>query len=358
MKGKELTCDHRIKVGYSLTGHWPMSPIKQLCECGCEKIASSGKSFLKGHFPRNKETRDKMINSLKKHYEDNPSAKKGKILVEGEWILKTKIKFPKCKCGCGKKVTNLKHKFFSHECYWKSNQIYKSGERLAISNKGKSPWNKGLTKETDERVNLHADKLRTKYPQLCECGCGEMTAPGSRFISGHNGRGVKQSEETIAKRVLKNKGQKRDGNWNPWSIGLTKETNESLAKSARKTSKTMKTKFKDSDFCKMWGSTHSVFPNKLELKVETLLSKLFGSDYKYVGDFDTFIGGKCPDFINVNGQKKIIEVFGDYWHDGDDPNDRISHFAKYGFKTLVLWESDIHNSPTFVKEQLMSFHHQ
>lgn len=29
----------------------------------------------------------------------------------------------------------------------------------------------------------------------CECGCGQMTGPGKRFVSGHNGRGVPRSAE-------------------------------------------------------------------------------------------------------------------------------------------------------------------
>lgn len=30
------------------------------------------------------------------------------------------------------------------------------------------------------------------------------------------------------------------------------------------------------------------------------------------------IGGLCPDFVNCNGKKVIIELFGDYWHDLDE----------------------------------------
>ena len=34
--------------------------------------------------------------------------------------------------------------------------------------------------------------------------------------------------------------------------------------------------------------------------------------YKYCGDGSVIIGGLNPDFINTNGEKKLIEVFGDY----------------------------------------------
>ena len=75
-----------------------------------------------------------------------------------------------------------------------------------------------------------------------------------------------------------------------------------------------------------------------------------------MGDFQYFIGGRNPDFANINGQKKLIEVYGDYWHENDDPQDRIDHFKQYGFKTLIVWESDFLNDRSWVKESLMDFH--
>lgn len=268
---------------------------------------------------------------------------------------------------------------------------------------GKGPW----PKQSYDHIVKRYFSLHKCWPKcslkLCGCECGKyVRSENAIYLLNHHCKGkpahnVGQKMSDNQKRKLSktmkanykkglvpwNKNKKgfysftqtdeaiinmvasRKANGKPWhseetrnKIGI-KGAGKFISDDVKKrTSDTMKAKFHDKKFCREWKKSHSILPNKLELKVETLLSKLFGSDYKYVGDFDTFIGGKCPDFINVNGQKKIIEVFGDYWHDGDDPNDRISHFAKYGFKTLVLWESDIHNSPTFVKEQLMSFHHQ
>lgn len=71
------------------------------------------------------------------------------------------------------------------------------------------------------------------------------------------------------------------------------------------------------------------------------LIKTYNLPYKYVGDGSTIIGGKVPDFINNNGEKKLIEIFGDYWHDPKDIEIRRHHFAKYGFRTLIIWEHEI-----------------
>jgi very-short-patch-repair endonuclease len=92
-----------------------------------------------------------------------------------------------------------------------------------------------------------------------------------------------------------------------------------------------------------------VKPNKLEEVFNSLLQGLLPNQYKYVGDGEVIIGGKCPDFINVNGQKKIIELFGDYWHGPErtgqfreeHEQERIEHFAEYGYQTLIIWESEL-----------------
>lgn len=65
--------------------------------------------------------------------------------------------------------------------------------------------------------------------------------------------------------------------------------------------------------------------------------------YRYVGDGQVIIGGKNPDFINCNGDKKLIDVFGDYWHHGgmQEEQERIRFFAEYGFQDLIIWAHQI-----------------
>jgi len=98
-------------------------------------------------------------------------------------------------------------------------------------------------------------------------------------------------------------------------------------------------------------------PTKPERRMRNGLNKMFPGEYKYVGNGEIWIAGKNPDFINVNGQKKIIELFGNFWHGekcrfkiyGDESSNkehaqqRINHFAKYGYRTLIVWESELKN---------------
>jgi len=101
-------------------------------------------------------------------------------------------------------------------------------------------------------------------------------------------------------------------------------------------------------------------PNKSELWLLNILNFLFPDEYKYVGDFSFLIGGKNPDFLKVNGQKKLIELYGDYWHQPafkrDSEKERIHFFKGYGFDTLIIWESEL-KSLDSLKSKLKEFHY-
>lgn len=82
-------------------------------------------------------------------------------------------------------------------------------------------------------------------------------------------------------------------------------------------------------------------PNKPEKKIMELLNENFPNEWKYVGDGSIWIDHKNPDFININGKKKLIEFFGDYWHRNDNGENRIKHFKKYGFETIIIREKEL-----------------
>jgi G:T-mismatch repair DNA endonuclease (very short patch repair protein) len=82
------------------------------------------------------------------------------------------------------------------------------------------------------------------------------------------------------------------------------------------------------------------------------------NEYKYVGSSDFWIEGLNPDFINCNGQKKIIELFGDYWHNREDSKirdkKRLKIYKKYGYETLVVWEKELKDMNK-LKTKLINF---
>lgn len=86
-------------------------------------------------------------------------------------------------------------------------------------------------------------------------------------------------------------------------------------------------------------------PNKPEQQLHTLLNELYPVQWKYTGDGKLIIGGKNPDFWN--GDHKLIELFGDYWHNLKVfPNkltekEIVTHYQQYNYKCLVIWEREL-----------------
>ena len=108
-----------------------------------------------------------------------------------------------------------------------------------------------------------------------------------------------------------------------------------------------------------WYNLHKSLqlkPNKPEMALDKMLQKLLPNEYKYVGDLSFILGGKSPDFMNINGKKKLIELYGDYWHKDDDPQDRIDFFRQYGFDTLVIWEKELEDKES-LNVKLEKFHY-
>lgn len=88
-----------------------------------------------------------------------------------------------------------------------------------------------------------------------------------------------------------------------------------------------------------WFKAINKKPNKAELRLLSLLHKNVSDEWRFVGAGDLIIGNKCPDFTDGNG--KLIELYGNYFHRDDDPQERIDFFAKYGCDCLVVWEHEL-----------------
>jgi len=109
-----------------------------------------------------------------------------------------------------------------------------------------------------------------------------------------------------------------------------------------------------SDQCKgaaqMMACGANKTPTQPELRIIEILNRHF-PEFKYNGNgqLGVILGGMIPDFLNVNGKKQVIEVFGDYYHGTICRNWRNSELGKkmaynsLGYKCLVIWQSEIEN---------------
>jgi len=95
---------------------------------------------------------------------------------------------------------------------------------------------------------------------------------------------------------------------------------------------------------------------KPEIFIENILQANFPNEWKYVGNGQVFIGGKVPDYININGKKIVVEYASTYWHETvvestmeDYVNGRTEHFEKYGYKTIFIFDKDLEESKIIEK---------
>lgn len=73
--------------------------------------------------------------------------------------------------------------------------------------------------------------------------------------------------------------------------------------------------------------------------------------FKYTGDGQIWIGGVNPDFVDCNGRKIAVDIFGDYWHTPlfrktaveftYTEEGRKAALKEYGWKLVVIWQSEL-----------------
>lgn len=188
-------------------------------------------------------------------------------------------------------------------------------------NKGKTglqkAWNKGLTAKTDEIIGemnkkaVISRKINNKMSLLKGKTYEEIYGPekGEEMRLKHSGNGNGMYNKHLSEKSRKLLSEKHKKLWeNPEHakihIGFGK-------------------------------------PNKLEIKLDKILQDNFPGEWKYVGNGEVIIGRKNPDFININGKKQVIELYGTYWHKNHVPQDRIDHFKKHGFDCIILWDREL-----------------
>ncbi len=220
---------------------------------------------------------------------------------------------------------------------------------------------KGITKEINPNL-AHSKETKRRMSKIM---MGNQNPLGNTHSKETRRKMSKSAMGHIVSKVARRKISKA-------RKGVTKEINSNLIRSEeykRKKSRAQQEKWNDIKYKKKQlkaicaSRILRILPNKPERRLRNGLNKMFPGEYKYVGDGSVIIGYKNPDFVNVNGQKKIIELFGNYWHSKEvtgrtrkqEKIIRIEHFAKYGYKTLIVWEYELKNIRR-LREKLERFH--
>lgn len=258
---------------------------------------------------------------LATHYIDGISLKNNYCLDCGQKVCYDSIRCRECS-----------YKFRKGKVRPKINRIL-----LVSSKRPSKKVKKHYCKECGKMVSYHAKLCKVCYNKLC----GEKTG---NYIDGRSTKmGVCIDCGKSTSMGAEAKGFKRCRSCANSISGLKRWQDEEYRK------KQIQASFKGLN----------VRQNKIEKRLEKVLYKLFPGEYSFVGDGKIFVNGFIPDFINVNGQKKIIELFGDYWHNLDShkrtDKNRLKTYKKYGYKTLIVWEHELKDFYK-LKQKLINYH--
>ena len=54
--------------------------------------------------------------------------------------------------------------------------------------------------------------------------------------------------------------------------------------------------------------------------------------------------------VHTEREKKVLEVFGDYWHEEEEAQKRVRAFNQHGYECLIIWEHDLVNEEETIRK--------
>jgi hypothetical protein len=301
----------------------------------------------------------------------------------------------------GKYINPMKGKQRSEEIKRKTSETllegYRTGKYIS-PNIGKVPWNKGKT-----GLYVHSEETKQKMRGRIPWMKGKKHSEETLRKLSESHKGHKASEETKRK-MSEQRTKEKHPLWgkhhseeskrkmskirkeafmsgrivSPWKgKHLSDETKRKLSiansgknnynygkhfspEHRKKQSISALKNWQNEDIAKKRIESFNLKPNGMELYLDSILQNHFPDEWKFVGDGQVIIGGLCPDFINVNGKKKIIELFGAFWHDGELALRGVSShrteegkkkvYGEIGYDTLVIWDDELDNESKVIEK--------
>lgn len=251
---------------------------------------------------------------------------------------------------------------------WIAGKHHTEATKQKISEKkvGCVGWTHGLTKETDTRI-LAISLRHTGWHHTVESkekisGAtkgrpswikGKHHSDETRERLSKTNKGKHHSFETRKKMSENRRGSNNSFYGKRHTIELKRKLSElRKGKHYPKLSEAKKgkhyPKLSEAHTRAMKEGKYNLKPTQPEKKFTEICAK-YNLPFKYVGDGKFWIENVNPDFVESNGRKMVVEIYGDYWHNRLDNIERDKHrvtiLKKYGWKLLVLWEHEINKLP-------------
>jgi len=85
---------------------------------------------------------------------------------------------------------------------------------------------------------------------------------------------------------------------------------------------------------------YKIKPNKSEQRLDNFLDENFKGKFIY-NRGQILIEGKIPDYFGIDDKKVLIEFAGRRFHTEEELEEKKKLFAKYGFRTLIIWQEEL-----------------
>ncbi|MHA1170180.1 MAG: NUMOD3 domain-containing DNA-binding protein [Candidatus Heimdallarchaeaceae archaeon] len=238
--------------------------------------------------------------------------------------------------------------------------------------KGNSFYGKHHTDETKNKMIQTRDgKSYEKYiAPLCKNGCGnKVKTPRYEFCQKCGCKSANSGEKNPAKRLdvrekiskgLAKVKEQRSQSISKAKTGIPRpdmlgENNPAKRPEVR-AKLSLNNAMKRKEIVAKQIRSGCASPNYPERYLFNIIESLFPNEYALNPRGEVIrIGNKMPDFVNVNGQKKVIEHYGRRWHEPEDEPKRIQLFKEFGYDCLIIWNEEFKDLKT-LKQKLIDFH--
>jgi hypothetical protein len=212
--------------------------------------------------------------------------------------------------------------------------------------KGNVPPNKGKNKDNCEAMMRTSIKLK-----------GRITSPNSNSKEANEKRSIslKKAYAEGRKQVVRAYGNGYAKGNIPWNKGIK-------GYKLPQNSVYMKNYWANEDNVRVMTENRikgqRIGPNKAEIKLMSLLDAHFKGEWVF-NKSKIIIDKKIPDFVNINGKKKLIELQGCYHHGCPICKRSTKHnnfiqkaliYKNYGFDTLEIWEHELSDEIELLKK--------
>lgn len=334
-----------------------INEVPPLCACGCENPVTKSKrspnnwnAYIRGHALiirwRDPKYRTKMSNASRERWQIKEHRDKAIQGMKDAWNTD--------------RIENARIQMLDR---WKNDDFSKM-----MGQKSKERWESpDCRKRMIEgiKVTKNSPEFHAKMQPL-------WNSPDYRSLKSKLAKQMWQSDPTVRERVSKaSKERWQDPKHRAMMLEIRKEQGSrpefietmrwiaiqrwSIPGNRERLSEIMLTYWEDPDFVDKVLAGWNKSPNNFESEFDNATP----IELRYVGSGDWWRklpNGKYknPDF-KVTGQNKVVELFGNYWHQNDDPNELIEQYNILGIKCLVVWESDWKVNRKLVLEKVHEF---